>query len=397
MKTEKIIKNRIKKNNKIVISTYDSIDNPFYNGGGAFAIHEVAKRLSKKYELIVLTGNYPGSINKVKDGVSYKRIGVFLWGPRVSQLLFHLTLPFYVLKESYDLWIESFTPPFSTSFLQFYTKKPVIGLVHMLSASDMKRKYFVPLTLVEKIGLKCYRRFIVLTETQREKITRINKQAAINVIPNGVKIPKQNFNKEKHILFIGRIEINQKGLDLLINAIAEVKKHLNFKLIIAGDGNKKEEKELIELIKSKKLQDNVKLVGRVEGTSKEKLFQDAIVVVCPSRFETFSLVALETFSYAKTLVCFDIDGLKWIPESIAIKVKRVSSRSLSNALIKILKDDVKRASIGKRAYKFARNYDWNSVSEKYDEFISEELKNYYIANKNLMINKRGNLNEIISN
>src|SRR5690606_11347944 len=80
MKTEKIIKNRIKKNNKIVISTYDSIDNPFYNGGGAFAIHEVAKRLSKKYELIVLTGNYPGSINKVKDGVSYKRIGVFLWG-----------------------------------------------------------------------------------------------------------------------------------------------------------------------------------------------------------------------------------------------------------------------------------------------------------------------------
>jgi len=42
---------------KIIISNYDSVKNPYYGGGGATAIHEIASRLTKKFEVTVLTGN----------------------------------------------------------------------------------------------------------------------------------------------------------------------------------------------------------------------------------------------------------------------------------------------------------------------------------------------------
>jgi len=132
------------KGRNIVISNYDDVNNPYYAGGGSVAVHEIAKRLANDNEVVVYTGRYPGSKDLVIEGVNYKRIGLGVGGPKFGQLIYHLILPFRVLVSKYDLWIESFTPPFSTSFLQVFTKRPVIGLVHMLSGDDMRRKYKLP-------------------------------------------------------------------------------------------------------------------------------------------------------------------------------------------------------------------------------------------------------------
>ena len=60
---------------RIIFSNYDDPKNPFYGGGGARAIHEVARRLAVRHDVKIITGSYPGSRDEMVDGVSYARIG----------------------------------------------------------------------------------------------------------------------------------------------------------------------------------------------------------------------------------------------------------------------------------------------------------------------------------
>jgi phosphatidyl-myo-inositol alpha-mannosyltransferase len=362
-----------RKKSKIIISSYDDLGNPFYGGGGAYAIHEVAKRLVKNFDVEVLTSKYPGSKNNTVDGIHYKRVGIFA-GAKLSQLLFHFTLPKHVLKRNYDIWIESFTPPFSTSLLPLLTKKPVIGLAHMFSGEDMRRKYKLPFNKIEDLGLKMYKYFIVMTDFHKQKVIKINPKAMVQVIPNGIEKPKyKNFRKDDYILFIGRIEVDQKGLDLLMKSIRAVK---NIKLKIAGTGNKNDVDKLKLLIKKYGLEKKVELVGRVGGKEKQTLFRKAKLVVSPSRYETFGIVALEAFSYSLPFVCFDIDGYKWLPNNLAIKAKPFSSASLTKSINKLVNNPKLQSSMGKDAYSYVGKFNWDNISKEYEKFITYTIKEH---------------------
>lgn len=364
---------------RIVFSSYDDINNPFYAGGGASSVHEIARRLTSQFTVTVITGMYEGAVNKRVDKVSYKRIGWSILGPRVGQLVFYVLLPFYVRKEHFDLWIESFTPPFSTSCLQLFTKKPVIGLVHMLSAEDMERKYKLPFKFFERFGLKTYKYFIALTDVFKKRIASINKEAMIDLIPNGVDqttYPKRPNNLQQYILYIGRIELDQKGLDLLISAYKDFARTSDTKLVIAGSGLSRDKRKLDELIHEADLQDKVVMVGRVSGSRKASLLQNCSAVIIPSRFETFCTVALEAMTYGKPVVHFSIDGLRWIPQACSVRVKSFSAKGLSRAMKKVLIDKKLNRQLAVQGKKAVKQYSWDLIFEKYTTTIQRVLTDY---------------------
>ncbi len=365
-------------NNKpvAIFSSYDDRDNPHYAGGGARAVHEAAKRLTKQFEVRVLAGKYRGCPrSKVLDGVYYEYVGSCLFGPKLGQLIFHFMLPFYAAAKSFDVWIESFTPPFSTSFLPLFTKKPVIGLAHMFSAEDMLRKYKIPFHLVENLGIKAYRNFIVLTEETEKKIKKLNSQARVEVIPNGVSFPcVNNQSVKKHFLFIGRIEINQKGLDLLLDAYKSIEIKTDYSLAIVGRGNSSEEKKLMEMIYRLGLSERVKFFGRLEDDEKLKMFQEAISVIIPSRFETFSLVALESLSQNVPVISFNIEGLKWLPPDFSIKAKPFDVSSLAQKMLEMSAGNNSLAPDESKVKDFLANYDWDVIAEKYGNYFNSILK-----------------------
>lgn len=367
----------------IVFSTYDDIDNPYYGGGGAYAVHEIAKELARDNFVTVVTGNYPNAKEVIRDGVKYKRIGLSFGGPWLGQIIYHLNLVFLLLTLRFDVWIESFTPPFSTSFLPLFTKKPIIGLVHMLAGADMRRKYKIPFDLVERVGLKFYSHYIVMSQDQKKRILSIAPQAEVAVIPNGVTSLFDNrTRKKKIILFIGRIEVDQKGLDLLLTSFEKLKQKQDYRLVIAGSGTVSEENKLIKLINDKKLSKNVSLVGRVEGAKKKNLFNSATLIVICSRFETFSLVALESFSSKTPVVCFDIEGFSWVQKTIAKKINPFDVNAMAAAIAELLEDKGKRDAMAKRAYTFSQAYTWRAASEKYKYFI------YSVCNQSQLRNKK---------
>jgi phosphatidyl-myo-inositol alpha-mannosyltransferase len=362
---------------KIIISSYDDIKNPYYGGGGAIAVHEVFKRLTKNFQVMVITGKYPGSRDEIKDRIFYKRIGLNIFGPKIGQLIFQFLLPLYAKIEKYDIWVESFTPPFSTACLPLFTKKPVVGLVHMLSAEDMFRKYKLPLKSLQNLGLKVYRNFIVLSEMTKTEIKKNNSKARFLKVSNGVNLPvslpEYRKREKQYILFIGRIEVNQKGLDLLLEAFNLVKDKINYRLKIAGGGLEKEIKKLNQIINYYKLSDRVEYVGKVNGLKKEDFFKKAVFAVIPSRFETFPLTALEIFSYGLPLVTFNIPGLNWIPNGYALKASNFSPQSLSQIIIKLSKDSKLKNELSQRSFSMAKRYCWDEVSVKYGNFITQVL------------------------
>ena len=286
-----------------------------------------------------------------------------------------MCLPSLVMRKSYDIWIESFTPPFSTTCLQLFTKKPVVGLIHMLSGEDMKRKYYLPFDSIEKMGLQTYKYSIVLSENMKKKITVINPNIDITVIPNGVDSVKSTVSKnkttDKYILFIGRIEVNQKGLDLLLEAYKKFAKKFDYPLYIAGAGEISEETKLQNLIEKLQLSKKVKLLGRVTGKEKEKVYRDALFVVSSSRFETFPIVALEAMSYGVAFICFAIDGMSWIPDTIVKKVKPFSIVGLTQAMIQMASSKKMSDTMNKAGKEFVKQFTWDSVAQQYDTFITQ--------------------------
>jgi glycosyltransferase involved in cell wall biosynthesis len=365
---------------KIVISGYDDVKNPYFAGGGAIAIHQVAKRLAERHQVTVLTGKYPGCKDLEVDGVNYKRVGLSFAGPQLGQLCFSLMLPFYVMSLSHDVWIESFTPPFSTNFLQLFTSRPVIGLVHMLSGKFMRERYKLPFDWIEKLGLKTYRRFIVLSKISKRAIRASNKTATIEIIPNGVNMPVINRRTKKtHIGYIGRVDMNLKGLDLLLKAFALIKDKTALNLVIAGSGEPRELKRLYKAVSSLGLKDRVQLVGYVDGKAKDDFFQKSAFCVMPSRYETFALVGLEAMSYNIPMVMFDIEGLRWIPKTCGLKATPFKYRSLATIMLKLSHNAKLRADMSAQSKVFIKDFSWDKVALLHEELIVSAVNEQVIA------------------
>jgi glycosyltransferase involved in cell wall biosynthesis len=360
----------------IYFSTYDDIQNPYYAGGGAVAVHEVAKRLSKDYDVRVLSWDYCGKKKEIIDDVTYERFGIPQLSPKVGMFVYQLMLPYVARKKRFDLWCESFCPPFTTAFLPLFVKSPVIGIVHMLAAEDMERKYKLPFHLIQNKGLKKYKNIIVTSEVLKKKVLGINAHTHVRVISNGIsQVFKPMRQKEKYILFLGRIEVDQKGIDLLIRAFKKFfENHMEYKLIIAGSGAPAEIEKTKKLIQDASLTKNIVLAGKVSGTEKNTLLQRAACLVVSSRFETYSLVALEALAHGAPLVNFAIEGLSWIPAKAVIKVKPFDTNAFSEAFSKIVSDRTMSESMMIEGNIYAKNHTWDAIATVYTDYIDTILK-----------------------
>lgn len=360
---------------KIIISSYDSLKNPFYGGGGALMNYEIGKRLSSHYNITILCGAYPQSSDYNIESIHYKHIGMQFKHPLIGQLVYSFLLPFYALIQRYDLWIENYTPPHSTNFIPFFTKKPVIGLAMMLDARKFSEKYKLPFYLVEQFGIKQYKYIITLTESLKKSIQKVNHNSTIEVISGGIskELLTLKTSDGNYALFIGRIDIFQKGLDFLLESWSFLVSEMDMPLFIAGNGTKDEEKKLMHLIEQYGLKNKVILKGKVAGKEKKELLANCKMVVCPSRFETFGISALEGLACGKPVITFGIDGFSWIPNNLSIKSKNMNAKSFAEAVTMVVQNKKLRNEIEKSGPLFAKKYTWDNLAKKYDTFIRMAL------------------------
>jgi glycosyltransferase involved in cell wall biosynthesis len=350
----------------VVISIFD---HPQYNGGGQAIVKLIASRLADQFEVTVVTAARHRE-TVVRNGVCYRMLPVWWAGPRGGQLLFHALLPFAAWRIPHDLWIESFTPPFSTSFLPLFSRARVLGFAQSLSGEEMSSRYRLPFFLIERFGLRFYRDVVVLNEADSARVRQYSPSAKVQLIPNGVVsrcLDQQRVGHGRHILFLGRIDVKAKGLDLLLAAYQ--RSRLSMPLVIAGSGTRREERRLGTLLAA--TGKNVRWVGQVEETDKQELLEDSAFLVLPSRQETFGLAALEGMSYGKPVVHFDLPSLSWMNGDVRVPPFDVGA--LAGEMRHLAADETARYKLGLMAHAAAQRYRRDETEDRYFRLVQELL------------------------
>ncbi|MEM4097783.1 MAG: glycosyltransferase [Candidatus Micrarchaeaceae archaeon] len=149
----------------------------------------------------------------------------------------------------------------------------------------------------------------VLNKDDYNLLQRLGYSGSLNLIPNFLYTKKKeikNLNKSQFIaLFVGRLAIQHKGLDLLEEIIKKVLKENNkivFHIVGSGEG--------VKIIKRiiKQYPKNVIYKGFLSENELEREYGNATVFVLTSIRETFSLVTLEAQSHGLPVVSFNISG-----------------------------------------------------------------------------------------
>ncbi|HTZ26941.1 MAG TPA: glycosyltransferase family 4 protein [Streptosporangiaceae bacterium] len=353
----------------VVISSFDNPEQAHYNGGGVAVVEMIAARLLPHFDVTVVTAA-PSAGTVVRDGVRYRSMPIGRAGPRAGQLLYHAMLPLAVRRIPHDLWIENFTPPFSTSFLPIFSRSPVLGLVQTLSGGEMSSRYHLPFFAVERLGLRFYRDIVVLNPADQQLVQRYGRSAAVRLIPNGIaptRLDEALAGSGEHILFLGRIDVWKKGLDLLLDAYG--RSGLTMPLLIAGAGVPGEERKLSRLISG--VDGNVRWIGHVAGQAKQDLLDRSAFVMVPSRHETFGLVALEAMSRGKPVVHFDLPTLGWMDGDVSVRPYDVGA--LATEMRVLAGDEAARRTLGRTAHATAQRYSSDESGDRYLEVVRELL------------------------
>jgi hypothetical protein len=172
---------------RVVVSIFDHRD---YSGGGPVVVGGIVRQLAADYDVVLVTPNCRVDTAGMRAGVKVISLPIGWAGPRVGQMLYLPLVLLVALVIRHDLWIESFTPPFSSSFLPIVTRRPVIGLAQALSAREMARKYGMTFLLsIERFALRRYRHVVVLNPFDRQVVEECNPRAAVHLIPNIITVP----------------------------------------------------------------------------------------------------------------------------------------------------------------------------------------------------------------
>ena len=180
----------------------------------------------------------------------------------------------------------------------------------------------------EKDLVQNCQRIVAATEREKEHLVRYYgaRREKIAVVPCGVNLDlfgpmdKQAVRKqlgfaegESIALFVGRLA-PIKGIDRLLRAMTHLKLPKPMRLVIIGgdDHHTPEMQNLEHLCLELGVQDAVEFLGRVEHEKLPPYYCAADVVVLPSHYETFGLVALEALASGTPVVATQVGAMETI-------------------------------------------------------------------------------------
>nr|AIF16460.1 glycosyl transferase family [uncultured marine thaumarchaeote KM3_74_C10] len=358
---------------RILHLLYDSPHNPWIGGGAAIRAHQVYRRFPQEFEINIVSGGYANCPREESHGNFLVSYGPETRSAIGSGLQYMLKSHQRLSKDSYDLVVEDFSP-FTPCFSPIFARAPVVTLMQNIFGKHLVARYGLAGTvpaLVEATTRRLHSNFLFVSPLFANWTKKFqNKMTAI--IPNGVEdeLLKLEPNDEGFLLFIGRLERYQKGLDLMIEALANGIDH-EFDVVIAGDGP--DHLDLKQRIESKNLARRIRMIGRVSENEKRDLLRRCSAVIVPSRFEAWSLVALEAAASCKPVIGFAIPGINGIVKSgiTGVLARPFEINQLSTAISHVMNDHYLRRKLGKEARKEAKEFTWTVVAKRQLEFYEQ--------------------------
>lgn len=356
---------------KIIYLDFDDIRNPLLGAGQARATYNVARELIRMgHKVEVITSKYPGWKDRREKGIYYRHVGIGTKNIKLNNIVYALLAPWHLIGKKADIIIESFTAPFSVMFSPLFTSVPVVALPSMFNASEFTKKYKLPFHLIEKFGLPFYKYMLPYSNVDSAKAKLLNPNIIYKIVGQGVGSEFFQVKRKdlRYFLYYGRLDIAQKGVDILLKSYARYRNELQYPLVIAGHGP--DLSKLKEMVKDLNLEDNVRFIGPIYGKKKDEVFSHAVANVFPSRHDEICLGTLEVMASGIPVIAFNLPESAWMKNSAYI-VQRFSISKFGQAMIKVTENSL-NSELSFRSRKLARNYKWKSVAKEFLAFF------YYI-------------------
>ncbi|MDD5254418.1 MAG: glycosyltransferase family 4 protein [Candidatus Nanoarchaeia archaeon] len=360
---------------KILLLNWRDKKNPDA-GGAELHISHLMDRLVKEGNNITwfCSAFKNGSKKDFYDGINFIRKG-----SRVTVIIHAF---FHYLFNNYDLVIETYNGvPW---FTPLYVKKKKIGIffhridrVYLKELGNFIGRFFM--FFESRLMRFIYRKmnFITISESSKEDMIKIGLRK-VEVINPGVDLKlfrKRVKTKFPSVGFVGRLK-EYKSIDHLIKAMPKViEKVKNVKLFIIGRGDK--EKELKELVAKLNLNDYVRFLGYVDEKDLPKIYSSCWVIVNTSMKEGWGLTAIEASASGTSVINADSFALK---ESIkdnetGFLYKYGDLDELSDKILKILTNSELRKKFEDNGVRFAKQFDWENIKERFYLTINKFVNN----------------------
>jgi len=342
-------------------------------------VYNLSKKLIERgYEITVITrGSLRTTQVSTLDGIKVIKV------PFIPTYPFHVNIHgFFVnrLLKSLDNEFDivhihtPLTPVIKTSI-------PVVSTIHTSLIEDAR---YIEAVDFKSLAIKALTKFVsyplvsnlikasdVVTTVSNSVAQELKEYYGVNkpvIVGNGVDentFKAKNGEKDEHyILYVGRLSY-RKGLFDLLNCAEQICEVYDVQFILVGKGEF--EKTLRKRVKEIGLENKVIFLGYVEREKLIKLYQNAVLLVIPSYYESGPLVLLEAMSCGTPVVSTPVGIAPEIMEKkkngILIPLK--SPKKMAEAISILIEDDKLRRKLGNNARKtIERGYTWDSVTDR---------------------------------
>jgi D-inositol-3-phosphate glycosyltransferase len=251
----------------------------------------------------------------------------------------------------------------------------------------------------EKQVLRRADRVIVATIAEMTQLRFLYKadQNKLVIIPPGVDvshfypIPSDEAKmyvglkpEDRMVLFVGRIE-PLKGVDTLIQAMScvQLKEERPVHLaIIGGDPAASPQEMSAEMARLQKLCDDLSVgqtvvfLGKRDQDKLPYYYSAAELLVMPSHYESFGMVALEAMACGTPVIASEVGGLAYLVRDgeTGFTIPDQEPEALCEKISWLLSDHQLHATMSQRAVEYAQDYAWEKISEQivdvYQELVS---------------------------
>ena len=368
---------------------------PFKVGGLAAHVYDLSKMLVKKgYTIHVVTCSFPGAADyELVDGVHVHRFDAYeipapeflQWDLNMNVLMERKAIE--IIKEhdidiihAHDWLVAS-----AAIGLKHLFRKPMIATIHSLERGRRNGLFNDGQHMIDQIEN------LLIQEAWHNIVCSQYMQSLchfsfrfpndkMTIIPNGVRYndfsvelskgdavthhKKYARIEEQIVAYIGRL-VPEKGVNVLLGAVKPVlEKMPNTKFVVAGEGWHRN--ELQRITKELRIEDKVLFTGYLPEEDFLAYFNVSDILVVPSTYEPFGIVALEGMATKTPIIVSDVGGLSEIVDHqwTGMKVPPDNSQALADSIVELLNNETLRNRIVLNAIdKLKHVYDWSIIAD----------------------------------
>jgi len=313
----------------------------------------------------------------------------FIFGLRAYHYLKNRFQSFDIIHDnqslSYGIWALSQRAPTIATIHHPVTVDRKIAVGSVTSAwAKMKQWRWYSFIGMQKRVARALPGIITVSKSARNDISRDFKIPVqkFSIVPNGINtklfFPMPEIEREKNrVIVTNSADSPLKGLDFLLQAVAELSATQEIDLTVVG--SPKKDGDIVKLIRQLGIGRRVHFTGRIDDREFVRQYARASVAVVPSVYEGFGLPVGEAMACGVPVISTTGGALPEVVGDAGILVPPANPGALAGAIRNLLSNPARARDLGLAGYRRVQaHFTWQCAAEKtadaYREVIDGHLK-----------------------